>query len=296
MSYMNNSYITYLYNKNILMHIDIHFGSFINRLAKNEDTDLFLAAALVSNAAGNGDVCLDLGSFDEKVIIEEGDGKNPVICPSLKNWLKILGDSDVVGRPGDYRPLILDDKNRLYLYRFWNYEKVISEAVKKRAGDDIEGIDIELVKNSLPRLFPEDEEGTSNLHKIAALTSVFKKLCVISGGPGTGKTTTIAGILTLLIEIEHGKKLKIFLSAPTGKAAAKLGESVRRTKNIIDCSEETKNMLPSDAYTIHRMLRAIPGASDFYYNSENKLPADVVVVDEASMVDLALLPVKYLHT
>ncbi len=289
MSYMNNSYITYLYNKNILMHIDIHFGSFINRLAKNEDTDLFLAAALVSNAAGNGDVCLDLGSFDEKVIIEEGDGKNPVICPSLKNWLKILGDSDVVGRPGDYRPLILDDKNRLYLYRFWNYEKVISEAVKKRAGDDIEGIDIELVKNSLPRLFPEDEEGTSNLHKIAALTSVFKKLCVISGGPGTGKTTTIAGILTLLIEIEHGKKLKIFLSAPTGKAAAKLGESVRRTKNIIDCSEETKNMLPSDAYTIHRMLRAIPGASDFYYNSENKLPADVVVVDEASMVDLALL-------
>ncbi|MBU1571111.1 MAG: exodeoxyribonuclease V subunit alpha [Proteobacteria bacterium] len=286
---MNNSYTTHLYNKHILTHIDIHFGSFINKLAKNEDTYLFLAAALVSNAAGNGDVCLDLGSFDEKMILDEGEGKKPVVCPSLKNWLKILSTSDVVGKPGDYRPLILDDKNRLYLYRFWNYEKVLSDAIKKRAGDDIEGIDFKLIKNSLPRLFPDNPEEKLNLQKIAALTSVFKKFCVISGGPGTGKTTAIAKILTLLIEIEHGKKLKIFLSAPTGKAAAKLSESIRSTKNNIDCSEEIKNMLPSDAYTIHRMLRVIPGASGFYYNSENKLPADVVVVDEASMVDLALL-------
>jgi len=286
---MNNTYTTYLYNRNILTHIDIHFGSFINKLAKNQDPDLFLAAALVSNAAGNGDVCLDLGTFDEKVILEEDEGKKPVICPSLKNWLKTLSASDVVGRPGDYRPLILDDKNRLYLYRFWNYEKVLSDAIKKRAGDNLEGIDFELIKNSLPRLFPDNPEEKSNLQKIAAITSVFKKFCVISGGPGTGKTTTIAKILTLLIEIEHGKKLKIFLSAPTGKAAAKLSESIRNTKNNIDCSEEIKNMLPSEAYTIHRMLRVIPGASDFYYNAENKLPADVVVVDEASMVDLGLL-------
>ena len=286
---MNNSYTTYLYNKNILTHIDIHFGRFISKLAKKEDTNLFLAAALVSNAAGNGEVCLDLESFDEKVILEEDEGKKPVICPSLKNWLIKLIASDVVGRPGDYRPLILDEKNRLYLFRFWNYEKVLSDAIIKRAGDNIEGIDFELVKNSLPRLFPDNPEEKLNLQKIAALTSVFKRFCVISGGPGTGKTTTIAKILTLLIEIEQGKKLKIFLSAPTGKAAAKLSESIRNTKNNIDCSEEIKNMLPADAYTIHRMLRVIPGASGFYYNAENKLPADVVVVDEASMVDLALL-------
>jgi len=286
---MNKLYTTNLYNRNILTYIDIHFGSFINKLANNEDTNLFLAAALVSNAAGNGDVCLDLGLFAEKVILEEDEGKKPVACPSLKNWLKILGTSDVVGRPGNYRPLILDDKNRLYLYRFWNYEKILSDAIIKRAGDNIEDIDIELIKNSLTRLFPDNPEDKLNLQKIAALTSVFKRFCVISGGPGTGKTTTIAGILTLLIEIEHGKKLKIFLSAPTGKAAAKLSEAVRNTKKNIDCSEEIKNMLPADAHTIHRMLKVIPDPPGFYYNADNKLPADVVVVDEASMVDLALL-------
>jgi len=286
---MNNLYTTNLYNRNILTNIDLHFGRFISKLSKNEDPDLFMAAALVSNAAGNGEVCLDLESFDEKMILEEDEGKKPVICPSLKSWLKILGASDVVGKPGDYRPLILDEKNRLYLYRFWNYEKVLSDAIIERAGDDIEGIDFELVKNSLSRLFPDNPEEKLNLQKIAALTSVFKRFCVISGGPGTGKTTTIAKILTLLIEIEQGKKLKIFLSAPTGKAAAKLSESIRSTKNNINCSEEIKNKLPADAYTIHRMLRVIPGAPGFYYNAENKLPADVVVVDEASMVDLALL-------
>ncbi|MBU0545523.1 MAG: exodeoxyribonuclease V subunit alpha [Proteobacteria bacterium] len=286
---MNNSYTTHLYNNNILTYIDIHFGSFMNKLSKNEDTGLFLAAALVSNAAGNGDVCLDLESFAEKVILEEDEGKKPVVCPSLKDWLKILGAADVVGKPGDYRPLILDDKNRLYFYRFWNYEKILSEAVKKRAGDNIEDIDIELIKNSLIRLFPDNPEEKLNLQKIAALTSVFKRFCVISGGPGTGKTTTIAKILTLLIEIEHGKKLKIFLSAPTGKAAAKLSEAILSTKKNIDCSDGIKSMLPEDAYTIHRMLRVVPGTSGFYYNADNKLPADVVVVDEASMVDLALL-------
>jgi exodeoxyribonuclease V alpha subunit len=207
----------------------------------------------------------------------------------LKSWLKILGASDVVGKPGDYRPLILDEKNRLYLYRFWNYEKILSDAIKKRAADDIEDIDIELLKNSLTRLFPDDPKEKLNLQKIAALTSATKRFSVISGGPGTGKTTTIAGILTLLIEIGRGKKLKIFLSAPTGKAAAKLSETISSTKKHIDCSDEIKTMLPSDAYTIHRMLGVIPGTSDFYYNTENRLPADVVVVDEASMVDLALL-------
>ena len=286
---MNKSYTTSLYNKNILTHIDIHFGSFINKLAKNEDTDLFLAAALVSNAAGNGEVCLDLESFGEKVILEEDAGKKPVVCKSLNNWLKILRTADVVGKPGDYRPLILDDKNRLYLYRFWNYEKILSDAVKKRAGEDIKKIDIELITNSLTRLFPDNPKEKINLQKIAALTSALKKFCVISGGPGTGKTTTIAKILTLLIEIEQGKKLKIFLSAPTGKAAAKMSESIRNTKKYIDCSEDIKSMLPEDAYTIHRMLRVIPSTSGFYYNAGNKLPADVVVVDEASMVDLALL-------
>ena len=286
---MNNSSLTYSYNNSILTYIDLHFGRFINRLAGSNDPDIFLAAALVSNAAGNGDVCLDLELFARKAISEEGGNKKPVACPPLDLWLEKLGRTQVVGRPGDYRPLILDGKNRLYLYRYWNYEKRLSDTIKLRAADNIEDMDIKLLKNALKRLFPDNPDEEVNLQKIAALTSVFKRFCVISGGPGTGKTTTIAKILALLTEVEAGKKLKIYLCAPTGKAAAKLSESIRSTKINIDCSETVKNLVPENAYTIHRMLKTIPGSSRFYHNADNPLPADVVVVDEASMVDLALL-------
>lgn len=286
---MKKNDITYSYNRSILTQIDTHFGSFISRLAKISDPDLFLAAALVSNAAGNGDVCLDLESFAGKVISEEGEAGKPVICPPLDAWLEKLGSVQVVGKPGDYRPLILDGKNRLYLYRYWNYEKRLSDSIKMRAADDIEDIDIRLLKNSLDRLFPDNPDEEVNLQKIAAVTSVFKRFCVISGGPGTGKTTAIAKILVLLTEVEPGKKLKIYLCAPTGKAAAKLSESIRNTRLNIDCSEAVKNLIPENASTIHRMLKTIPGSSRFYHDAGNPLPADVVVVDEASMVDLALL-------
>jgi exodeoxyribonuclease V alpha subunit len=286
---MNETHITNLYNKGMFTSIDLHFGNFISNLAKNDDKDLFLAASLVSNAAGNGEVCLDLESCAGKIIPDKEDDGKPVVCPSIKTWVKKLRASDVVGKPGDYTPLILDDKNRLYLYRFWNYERVLSDAVNKRAADDMEDIDIALVERSLKRLFPCNREGETDLQKRAALKAALKRFCVISGGPGTGKTTTIAGILTLLIEIGLGKKLKIFLCAPTGKAAAKLCETIQSAKKHINCSDGIKEMLPGEAYTIHRMLKVIPGAAGFYYNRENKLPADIVVVDEASMVDLALL-------
>jgi len=92
-----------------------------------------------------------------------------------------------------------------------------------------------------------------------------------------------------LLEQAKGEKLRIFLAAPTGKAAAKLGESIKKEKANLHCSDEIKEALPVEAYTIHRMLKTIPGSPYFRYNSENLLPADVVIVDEASMVDLALM-------
>jgi len=286
---MNNSNITYSYNNNMLTYIDLHFGRFINRLAESNDPEIFLAAALVSNAAGNGDVCLDLESFSRKAISEEDEESKLYQCPPLDSWLEKLRRAQVVGNPGQYRPMVLDGKNRLYLYRYWNYEKKLSNSIKQRTKDDIKGIDIKLLKNTLERLFPDNPDEEINLQKVAAVTSVFKRFCVISGGPGTGKTTTIAKILALLTEVEPGKKLKIYLCAPTGKAAARLSGSIRSTKVNIDCSETVKNLVPENAYTIHRMLKTIPGSSRFYYNADNQLPADVIVVDEASMVDLALL-------
>lgn len=290
---MNKSYIKSLFNTNIFTNIDLHFAKFINELENADDADLFLAAALVSNAAGNGDVCLDLEKFAGKVILEQRKDYKSLACPLLDIWAEKLKRTNVVGKPGDYRPMILDDKNRLYLHKFWYYENTLSKAIKNKAGDDITWPDTKLDEKHLTKLldkyFPDVSGERINHQKLAALVCVYKRLCIMSGGPGTGKTTAIAKILAVLVEIESGNKLKIYLCAPTGKAAAKLSESIRNTKKSIDCSDDIKNLIPQDAYTIHRMLKTIPGSSGFHYNAGNKLPADIIVIDEASMVDLALL-------
>lgn len=278
-----------LYRSGLLTEIDIHFARFITGLSGSNDQDIFLAAALVSNAVGNGNVCFDLALAAGKALPEEGDWQDPVVCPELAAWQKKLCAARVIGSPGDYCPLILDEKNRLYLYRYWNYERRLSDSIKKRVKEGIDSIDLILLKDSLKRLFPGNTGDDTDWQRVAALISTFKRFCVISGGPGTGKTTTVASILALLLEQADGKGLRIFLAAPTGKAAAKLKESIRNVREGLNCRDRIKDLIPSESYTIHRMLKTIPGSPYFRYNSENLLPADVVVVDEASMVDIALM-------
>ncbi|MEA3435130.1 MAG: exodeoxyribonuclease V subunit alpha, partial [Thermodesulfobacteriota bacterium] len=237
----------------------------------------------------NGDICLDLGSVSEKQVFKEKNGAISAIFPNLDVWLEKLRKSSVVGKPGEFCPLILDENNRLYLYRYWEYEKILSESIKRRAKEDVNDIDASLLKESLKRLFPEKSENDIKWQKVASLTAAIKRFCVISGGPGTGKTYTVAKILAILLEQAGGEKLRIFLCAPTGKAAAKLGESIKKAKEELNCSDTIKQAIPVQTYTIHRMLKTIPGSPYFRYNSENLLPVDVVIVDEASMVDLALI-------
>jgi len=286
---MNKKAITYLYETGMISKADTHFANFIADLSKGNDPEIFLGAALVSSATGNGDICLDLGSVSEKQAIKEINGEMPEIFPKLDVWLDKLKKSPVVGNPGEFCPLILDGNNRLYLYRYWEYEKILSESIKRRVKEDVKDIDAQLLKESLKRLFPEKSENDINWQKVASLTAAIKKLCVISGGPGTGKTYTVAKILAILLEQSRDEKLRIFLCAPTGKAAAKLSESIKKAKEELNCSDTIKQAIPVQTYTIHRMLKTIPGSPYFRYNSENLLPADVVIVDEASMVDLALM-------
>jgi len=291
---MNKDYITYLYETGKISKADTHFANFIADLSKDNDPEIFLGAALVSSATGNGDICLDLESVFEKQVMKEQNGEMPVIFQKLDVWLEKLRKSPVVGSPGEFCPLILDENNRLYLYRYWEYEKILSESIKRRVKEDVKDIDVSLLKESLKRLFPEnsgpEKSGNDiNWQKVASLTAAIKRFCVISGGPGTGKTYTVAKILAILLEQARGEKLRIFLCAPTGKAAAKLGESIKKTKEELNCSETIKQAIPVETYTIHRMLKTTPGSPYFRYNSENLLPADVVIVDEASMVDLALM-------
>jgi exodeoxyribonuclease V alpha subunit len=116
----------------------------------------------------------------------------------------------------------------------------------------------------------------------------MKNFCVISGGPGTGKTFTVAKMLALLLQLSAGT-LRIALAAPTGKAAARLQEAIKTARNGLNCPDAIKAAIPTEASTIHRLLQGLPDSPYFRYDAKNPLPADVVVVDEASMVDLALM-------
>ena len=286
---MNINYITQLIETGYLSEIDVHFGKFIAGLDKNDNLDIFIAAALVSRATGEGDGYLDLNSNTLKPILSDINDEDRLKSPQLSEWLKTLSQSRVVGRPGEFHPLILDKKNRLYLYRYWDYENRLSNTIKSRIKENIQGIDRSILKDSLNRLFPNNGTNEFNWQKVAGVIAAFKKFCVITGGPGTGKTFTTAKILALLLELSPKDKPSILLAAPTGKAAARIGESIRAAKTTLNCSDDIIDAIPSEAYTIHRMLKTIPGSPYFYHNAENPLTADIVVVDEVSMVDLALM-------
>ena len=266
-------------NNNVIMQdlpfseIDIHFAKLMTRFSRKKIRDLFLAAALVSHATSEGHICIDISSkFDDN-----------------HSWRKELYSSNVVGKPGDYKPLILDNKSRLYLYRYWQYEKALADNINKRADTQIEGLDVPLLKEGLSRLFPQSQEGKTDRQKVAALVSVVKGFCVISGGPGTGKSTVIAKVLALILEQEKANKIRIALAAPTGKAAARLQEAIKAGKETLPVGDHIKEAIIPEASSIHRLLGTIPGSPYFRHNAKNPLPVNAVVIDEASMVDLALM-------
>jgi exodeoxyribonuclease V alpha subunit len=278
-----------LLQKGLLCEIDIHFAKFITDFSADQDPDIFLAAALVSHATGNGDICFDLETAAGNPLTDKHQAPISILCPKLRVWLEKLKNSPALGRPGQIRPLILDEKNRLYLYRYWDYENSLSKSIKKRAHSPVAGLDFKQLKITLDRLFPDSGPKETNWQKIAAAVASLKHFSVITGGPGTGKTFTVTKVLALLLEQVSGQKLQIYLAAPTGKAAARLKEAVELAKRQINCDESIKAAIPSEAFTIHRMLKPMTGSPYFRHNRENPLMADVVVVDEASMVDLALM-------
>jgi exodeoxyribonuclease V alpha subunit len=275
-----------LYQQGILSDLDIQLGRFMAKLSGGENPELSLAAAMASHYQKEGNICVNLSSVAGKPLLEDRTGG--VVFPELKKWQNILEKSPVVGRPGDFRPLILDG-SRLYLYRYWDYEIKLANILKARPGEDWEKVDEGALKDGLARLFPEDGQEETDWQKVAAFTSVMKRFCVISGGPGTGKTFTVAKILALLLEQPGAEKIRIALAAPTGKAAARLQEAIKNSKEKLNCREEIKKLIPEEASTIHRLLGSVPDSPYFRHNRGNPLSAEVVVIDEASMVDLALL-------
>jgi len=268
--------------------IDIHFARFILDFAEDQDPAIFLAAALVSRTTAGGDICLDLKAVPTASQGDQHAVDGPIACPPARRWRRKLASHPAVGRPGDLRPLILDDGNRLYLYRYWEYENNLAASIRERGAGPPASFSPAKVKAVIDRLFPA-VDGDVDWQKIAAVMALLKRFSVITGGPGSGKTYAIAGILALILECTDRDSLRICMAAPTGKAAARLGDAIKQAKENLVCSRAVKDGIPGEVYTLHRLLKPIEGTPYFRHNSDNLLPADVVVVDEASMVDLALM-------
>jgi len=286
---VKQEYLYRLYRHGILSLLDIHFARFTARVAGGDVPELSLAAALVSSYTRQGHICLDLSSVSGGELLEGENGGEPIVCPELKEWLRKLGKSTVVGKPGEYKPLILDDRPRLYLFRYWDYQEKLADSIRRRVREHTRNIDMSALKQDLERLFPADQAKGIDWQRVAAFAALMKRFSVISGGPGTGKTTAVGAILALLLEQGDPKSLKMALAAPTGKAAARLQETIRGTRRALPCPDGIKEAIPEEASTIHRLLGSIPDSPYFRHNAKNPLPLDVVVVDEASMVDLALM-------
>jgi exodeoxyribonuclease V alpha subunit len=264
---------------------DLHFAEFLSDLNTTDNQNVFVSAALASNALHDGHSCINLPDFAGKELIQSNLPFSFNKFPSLDTWITTLRSSAVTGQPGDYTPLILD-KNRLYLFRYWNYENQLAQFLTSSITTAYSTVNTS-VEKQIGSLFPGNQD-LFDLQHVAVITALFNKCTIISGGPGTGKTTTVAKILALLLQV-FGIKLRIALTAPTGKAAARLSSSISAVKETLAIDEQIKQSIPEKATTLHRLLGIVPHSPYVFHNASNPLPYDVVLIDEASMVDLALM-------
>ncbi len=256
-----------------LREIDRYFAEFIERIAENSSKYLTLAAALASSASGNGDVCIDLNDHASQWDID------------INEWRDALDNSGVVAESGTETPLIIDKHNRLYLQRYWYHEQRVIEELKKRATASVGNVDLTKAVTILKELFSDSLQSEQ---AVAVATSLINSLTIITGGPGTGKTYTVLRLMTLLQQIEDKEPYRIAIAAPTGKATARLSES------IVQGSDDLKQHFALsleyvEITTIHRLLKPHPSGSGFRFNRDNKLHYDLLIVDEASMIDLPLM-------
>lgn len=286
----------------LLAPLDVHLVKTLDRLsgggAAGERLSPLaaLAIAVTSRAVRAGHVCVDLSAMGgQPVRTDEGEAVDDLRYPGASEWREAVAGCPVVGPPESGQPLVVDDAERLYLRRFWSWQASLSGALGERARAEGDPVDGALLREGLGRLFPDGPPpgGSVDWQRIAAQLAVLRRFCVVSGGPGTGKTSTVVKMLALLVEqaLAAGRPApSVLLVAPTGKAAARLTESIQAAKARLSVSPEVREAIPEDARTIHRALGVMGGGtSRFRHDADRPLAADVVLVDEASMVDLALM-------
>jgi exodeoxyribonuclease V alpha subunit len=291
-----------------LRALDKAFVAFLHELAPEDDPLVLLAAALTSHQLGHGHVCLDLFETLKEPdfalsLPPEGDVQGgAMLLPSQMlgsldgaHWCKVLAASNLVALAADSRdnvrdrPLVLSGK-RLYLRRYWAYERRIDLSLRERLAEH-ESTPSDLLQRLTGLFGPARPGDVIDWQKLACALATRSAFSIVTGGPGTGKTTTVVRLLALLQApaVEAGMPLRIRLAAPTGKAAARLTESISQQVRTLKVTEDVREKIPSDVTTVHRLLGSRPGTRHFRHHAGNRLPLDVLVVDEASMIDLEMM-------
>lgn len=269
----------------LLRPLDAQFAMMI---ASNDEPAVMLAAALASHDAGEGHVCLPLTRLAPEYWFA---GRQSELTGQLFSLAAFGVDikasllaSRAVSDNDDATPLKLVG-GRLYLNRMWRNERAVAQFFG--AHNRPMPVDERQLTEVLNLLFAPAEEV--DWQKVAAAVALTRRISVISGGPGTGKTTTVARLLAALVQLSGESALRIQLAAPTGKAAARLTESLGAALSRLPLTDRQKEALPEDACTLHRLLGAQPNSQRLRYHAGNPLHLDVLVVDEASMVDLPMM-------
>ncbi|MGC2654578.1 MAG: exodeoxyribonuclease V subunit alpha [Mycobacterium sp.] len=253
---------------------DVHVAQRLCALSQETDEQVALAVALAVRALRSGSVCVDLSTVAGVVGPADLSWREPTA------WLAAVRASPLLGEP----PVLhLYDDRLLYLDRYWREEQQVC--------DDLLALLVPKPVIDVPdseRLFPAGFEEQREAAEIALSQAVT----VLTGGPGTGKTTTVARLLALLAEqtqIAGGPRVRVALAAPTGKAAARLQEAVALEVERLDTADRAR-LGELRAVTLHRLLGSRPDTSSrFRYDRGNRLPHDVIVIDETSMLSLTLM-------
>lgn len=282
----------------ILSAADVHVARRLGALSGETDDGVLLAVALVVRSTRHGSVVLDLATAQETTSLnEDEDGEPPVggtgvggqptpaqlAWPVLGSvaapgWVERCAASALIGGP------LRMVGSRIWLTRYWSQEEQVAAELLKRSAQSPADLDLDRLAGGLHRLFPLPQDGDQ---RQAAAVCAVSRVSVLAGGPGTGKTTTVARLLALLLE-QH-PTWRIALAAPTGKAAARLEEAVRSSSAQLSAPDRAR-LGNLNATTLHRLLGWRPDArTRFRHNRGNRLPVEIVIVDESSMVSLTMM-------
>jgi exodeoxyribonuclease V alpha subunit len=264
---------------------DLQIARRIAAICSEGDVEAVLALALTVRAVRDGSVCLDLDRARELA--------PELTWPEPEPWRRAVAGSRLVSEGA-----VVVDEGLVYLDRYHRLELAVCADLGERARRRPPEVDEEALDRALDRAFPPADAGRPGADRLdyseqrrAAAQAARSWTTVLTGGPGTGKTTTVAGLVCVLAEVQRGRRLSVALAAPTGKAAARLQESVLEEARDARFSDDDRRRLRDmDAVTLHRLLGWRPdNATRFRHDRGNRLKYDLVVVDESSMIELTLM-------